>query len=248
MIPALRSRWTPDPRWALKVTVPPAIEPVSVDQVKAMMSITSNTMDATIATQITIARTLAEEFTGRAFIQQTIQLMIDRFPPGRLPWWNGTIQAPLRAFISEEPILLPRPPAINVTSVQYFDDANNLITILPSTYFVDSLTEPARIVLNRGNSWPTDVRDRAGVLITYTAGYGTSSSSVPAAIQQAIISHVNDYLDRPNANIQNESIDNASVTYSNLGTRANVSPGMNGGIRGDAISLLTPYRIIDLGL
>ena len=248
MIPALRSRWTPDPRWALKVTVPPAIEPVSVDQVKVMLGITTDTRDATIAMQITIARTLAEEFTGRAFIQQTIQLVIDRFPPGRVPWWDGTIQAPLRAFMSQEPVLLPRPPLVTLTTVQYYDESNTLRTIPSSSYYVDSITEPARIVLNPGVSWPSDVRDRAAVLITYTAGYGTNSVSVPMAIQQAIIAHVTDYLDRPNANVQTERIDNASVTYGNVSNNQGASMTFNGGLRGDAIALLTPYRIIDTGL
>ena len=246
MIPALRSRWTPDPRWAIRVTVPPAIEPVSVDQVKVMLGITTDTRDATIAMQITIARTLAEEFTGRAFIQQTIQLVIDRFPPGRVPWWDGTIQAPLRAFMSQEPVLLPRPPLVTLTTVQYYDESNTLRTIPSSSYYVDSITEPARIVLNPGVSWPSDVRDRAAVLITYTAGYGTNSVSVPMAIQQAIIAHVTDYLDRPNANVQTERIDNASVTYGN--GRADANMTFNGGLRGDAIALLSPYRIIDTGL
>lgn len=245
MIPALRSRWTPDPRWAIKITVPPTIEPVSVEQVKAAAGITTDARDALIAMQITVARTLAEEFTGRAFVQQTIQLQIDRFPPGRVPWWSGTIQAPLRAFMSEEPILLPRPPLITLATVQYYDESNTLRTIPNTSYYVDGITEPARIVLNPGQAWPSDVRDRAAVLITYTAGYGTQSVSVPAAIQQAIIAHVADYLDRPNANVQTERIDNASVTYSN-GNAASMS--MNGGLRGDAISLLLPYRIIDTGL
>jgi hypothetical protein len=245
MIPALRSRWTPDPRWAIRVTVPPAIEPVSVDQVKVMLGITTDTRDATIASQITVARVLAEEFTGRAFISQTIQLMIDRFPPGRIPWWDGTIQAPLRAFMSQEPLLLPRPPLVTLTSVQYYDESSTLRTIQSTSYYIDSIAEPARVVLNPGVSWPSDVRDRAAVLVTYNAGYGTVSSSVPMAIQQAVIAHVSDYLDRPNANVQTERIDNASVTYANA---RDASMNLNGGLRGDAIALLAPYRVIDTGL
>jgi len=246
MIPALRSRWTPDPRWAIKVTVPPGIEPISVEQVKVMLGINTDARDATIASQITIARILAEEFTGRAFIQQTIQLQIDRFPPGRIPWWDGTIQAPLRAFVTEEPIVLPRPPLVTVTTVQYYDESNTLRTIPSSSYYVDGLTEPARIVLNRGNAWPTDVRDRAAVLVTYAAGYGTASGSVPAPIQQAIVAHVSDYLDRQNLNVRSESIDNASVTYA-TGT-ATDDMNANGGLRGDAIALLSPYRVTNPGL
>jgi len=247
MIPALRTRWTVDPRWAIRVTVPPTIEPVSVNQVKAMLGITTDTKDALIAMQITIARTLAEEFTGRAFTQQTIQLQMDRFPPGRVPWWDGTVQAPLRAFATNDPILLPRPPLLTVTTVQYYDESNTLRTIDANNYYIDSITEPARIVLKPGYSWPTDIRDRAAVLITYTAGYGTTSVSVPMAIQQAIVSHVGDYLDRPNLGVQSETIDNATVTYGNArNTNADVS--FNGGLRGDAINLLTPYRIHTTGL
>jgi uncharacterized phiE125 gp8 family phage protein len=246
MIPALRSRWTPDPRWALRITVPPVIEPVSVEQVKAMLGITTDTKDAAIGMQISIARTLAEEFTGRAFVSQTIQYQIDRFPPGRIPWWDGTVQAPLRAFVTQEPLLLPRPPLVTLTSVQYYDESNTLRTIDPNSYYVDAITEPARVVLKPGVSWPSDVRDRAAVLVTYVAGYGANSSLVPLPIQQAIIAHVSEYLDRPNVNVVSESIDNASVTYG--GKNASSSMTANGGLRGDAVALLGPYRVIDTGL
>jgi hypothetical protein len=138
---------------------------------------------------------------------------------------------------------------VTVNSIQYYNLANTLTTVDPSTYYVDEFSEPARVILNLGATWPVDTRDRAAVVVTYTAGYGGSAAAVPTVVQAAIMSHVRDTIDRPNSFISAERIDNASINYGTPTTVAGTFTGnMNGGLRSDAAQILAPLRVLESGL
>jgi hypothetical protein len=63
---------------------------------------------------------------------------------------------------------------------EYFMDA--------ADYIVDDKSEPGRIVLAYGQSWPsTTLRPANGVCVTFQAGYGDSASDVPKDIWIAIL-------------------------------------------------------------
>lgn len=194
---------------------------------------------------IRTATALAEAFTNRSFITRTLQLQLDVFPTGAIPWWDGVREGSIKQFTRDAFIALPKPPAIALVSFQYYNLSNVLTTVNSSTYYLDAINEPARIILNYGTSWPADARDRAAVLITYTAGYGSTGASLPAAIIDAILIHARDQLNRPNGALKSESIDNASVTY---GGTTDGTAGLTGGLRADAAALLAPYRFIEAGL
>ena len=198
---------------------------------------------------VTQAAELAEAYTNRVFITRTFTLTLDAFPTGLIPWWDGVREGTVRAFAGDGIITLPKPPLVSVQSITFFDLTNVERTVDPSTYYVDAAAEPARVVLNYGASWPVDTRDRAAVVVNYTAGYGSTSAAVPGVVQAAILSHVRDTVERPNASIASESIDNASVSY---GTAASVagtfSGNMHGGLRADAAQILAPLRILESGL
>jgi hypothetical protein len=197
---------------------------------------------------ITQAAELAEAYTNRVFITRTFTLTLDQFPLGRVPWWDGTREGTIRAFAGDGIITIPKPPLVSVQSVQYYTLANTLQTVNASTYYIDANAEPARIVLNFGATWPTDLRDRAAVVINYTAGYGSSAASVPTAVQAAIMSHVRDVVQRPNSAVTAESIDNASVTYGGATISSSPMFGAMGGLRSDAAQILAPLRILESGL
>lgn len=111
---------------------------------------------------------------GRALIEQTWDLKLDRFP--------GTIQVPL-------------PPLQAVTSITYLDSANVLQTLSTALYQVDlGGGWPGRIKPAYGESWPATydvwnavtVRFRAG----YTAGSGSPTdygANVPQPIKHALL-------------------------------------------------------------
>ena len=73
-------------------------------------------------------------------------------------------------------------PVSSITSIVSYDLENATSTFASASYFLDDVSEPPRVVLNSGYSWPTDRRNRNSMVITFVAGYGSASSSVPADI------------------------------------------------------------------
>lgn len=111
---------------------------------------------------------LAESFTQRFFLKKTVELALDGFP-------------------SCKEILLPRPPLIQVDSIQYYNESGSLTTFSSSNYWVDERSEPGRIVLKDGFSWPGVQSGRPNsVVITYKAGYGETHESIPRDLRSAL--------------------------------------------------------------
>jgi len=153
----------------LRVITPPSVEPVSVDEVKAQARVDLADEDALIQGYIRAARETLERLLWRAFITQTLELTLDGWPEG-----------------SE--IRLPRPPLQSVTAVRYITEDGTLKTLDPALYVVDTASEPGRVVLKRGKSWPSEtLAPAAGVKVEYVAGYGDQASDVPEPIRQAIL-------------------------------------------------------------
>ena len=240
------------PRTAWKTTTPPAVEPLTLADAKAELGIpTADTsQDTRITRLITAARSMAEAYTNRAFITQTITLGMDDFPhdpAGAEPWWNGTRQA-ARATLGGNrgpaPIYLPRPPLLELLGVAYITPDGTATPLDLTTLMIDDMSEPARIMTS--NHWPA-TRGALAVTITYRAGYGSNPSDVPPVVAEAILEHVRSTLEQPDATIAAETIDNASTTYrqtTGSGAGDNL-PSI--GLRGNAQMLLTPLRVRDLG-
>ena len=246
--PIERSRYVPRASW--RVTTPPAIEPITIHELKSELGLVpAHVTDARLERLIKSARSLAESFTGRAFIRQTITLQLDSFPDRGMPWWDGVRQAPRAAFTGGAPIPLPRPPAISLTSVTWWDSSDNSDTLDLSTVELDTMSAPARIHLLTGQSWPA-ARYRAGVSIVYEAGYGDAAHDVPPEVAEAIVAHARDAIERPNASVSTERIDNVSTTYGNAPTGATAEGGgrRSGGLRGGAGTILESLRVIEVGL
>lgn len=242
MINTRTHRYTP--RSQTRIITPPETLPISVADACTELNLPTSEAPR-VERAIRAATELAEAYTNRSFITRTLQHQRDTFPTGNIPWWDGIRDGSIRSFTRDAFIPLPKPPALTLVSFQYIDISNTLRTVNPDTYYLDAMNEPARLILNYGSSWPVDARDRAAVQITYTAGYGPTSASLPTAIITAILTHARDAINRPNGAIKSESIDNASVTYGNDTTGA---ANLSGGLRGDAAALLAPYRVIEAGL
>lgn len=118
---------------------------------------------------ITAARQDCEKFQNRAYITQTWELWLDAFPA------RGCIGLPL-------------PPLASVTSIKYYDTDDTEATFSSDDYFVDTKSEPGRVCLNYGESWPsTTLRPANGVCVTFTCGYGDAGSDVPSNVKQAML-------------------------------------------------------------
>ncbi|MDD3289077.1 MAG: head-tail connector protein [Alphaproteobacteria bacterium] len=152
---------------AFTLVTAPAVEPVTLVEMKTHARIDSSAEDDLITALIVAAREWAERYTGRAFINQTWKLSLDKMPEGNF-------------------ITLSRPPLVSVSSVKVFDDSDASETWAASNYFVDVASEPGRLALRQGASWPDPARATNGVVIEYIAGYGGASSAVPGVIKTAI--------------------------------------------------------------
>lgn len=147
-------------------TVDPAVEPVSLTEVKQHSRVDLSDMDVELQRLIVGARQHVEETTGRSLITQTWEYTLDRLP---------------------ELIKLPRGPVQSVTSIEYVDLNGVTQTVDSSIYRVDTKSRRARITEAHNQSWPS-VRDVTGaVTITYVAGYGSTAESVPQPIRHAIM-------------------------------------------------------------
>ena len=80
---------------------PPAIEPVTLEELKDHLRVDSVDEDALLTGLLAAAREWCEGFQNRAYITQTLQLWLDEWPAGNA-------------------IVLPRPPLQSVASVKYY--------------------------------------------------------------------------------------------------------------------------------
>ena len=177
-------------------TVDPTVEPVTLEEAKAQCRVDNDNDDTLITSLITAARIHAEKQTNRSLIQQTWRMSLDRFP-GYQPWNLGSPFAPVvgRQFSTEyvcgrymqPPLLIPKPPLIDVSSIKYYDLTNTQVTLDPSLYIVNTDGEPATVFPVPFTWWPPTIWGRPdAVQVTYTAGYGTAEANVPENIKLAI--------------------------------------------------------------
>lgn len=158
---------------ALRLITPPAVEPVTLAEAKAHLRVDHTTDDAWIAALTSAARDDCERWTGRAFVTQTWELVIDEFP--------------------EEEIQIPLPPLQSVVSVKYDDGDGVEQTIASTEYVVDDVSEPGWVVPAIAG-WPSTFDGINAVRVQFVAGYAPGTDSpvdlalnVPASIKASIL-------------------------------------------------------------
>lgn len=162
----------------LQLITAPTAEPVTLAEARAHLKDPDVSDDPMIVAMITAARQRAEAETGRQLMSATWDLHLDAFPV-------------------EDVIVLPRPPLQSVTHVKYYDDDGVQQTLSSALYHVDTVSEPARIVLVDGQDWPDTEERPNAVTVRFVAGYqdaydvpAASATTVPAAIRQWILLQV----------------------------------------------------------
>jgi len=182
----------------LVVVTPPAVEPVSLADLKLWLRQDISDDDNLIASLGLAARRLIEQTFDRALVTQVLQATYDRFPrySSSAVWqynsdaiWQQRLpvtQLSGQWYPDRASFRLPRPPLVSVASITYYDGTTGqLLTVDPATYNLDTSTEPGRVAPSYGNIWPIVRQQLASVKITFTAGYG-SDASVPDTIKTAI--------------------------------------------------------------
>ncbi len=179
---------------ALKLTLAPTEEPVTLVQAKAHLRVEVADDDALITNLISAARVHAENVCRRAFVTQKWDLYLDAFPkytyfgvvPGSVPvdqlppGWMSMRNYAVRFRGGK--IDLPFPTLQSVESIKYFDINGTQQTLDPTLYIADLISEPGCLTPAPNTYWP-DTQSRVNaVQISYTAGYG-AAAAVPAGIK-----------------------------------------------------------------
>ena len=177
----------------LSLTAAPAGPPVGLDEVKAALRLDDGQTleDALIAGLVRTAAGSCEAFTGRALVTQTWTLFRDAWPrqPARAPLAEG-LHLGIEAAVPARFLMLPKPPLQVVVHVKTFDD-NDAETLWPAAdYFVDTASEPGRLVARGGRNFPVPVRAANGLEVRFTAGYGADPADVPEALRQGLLQMV----------------------------------------------------------
>jgi uncharacterized phiE125 gp8 family phage protein len=154
----------------IRITAP-ASYPVTVDEAKANGRIEYTAEDTLITGYIAAATAYAERYTGRVFVSQTWELVMDEFPDSEITVDLG--------------------PIVSVTSIKYLDGDGVEQTIDAADYTVDTASASGRIA--PVDSWPAAKEVLNAVRVRFVVGAG-----VPDEIKQAIIlmvEHFNEYRD-----------------------------------------------------
>ena len=171
---------------AVLVTAP-TVEPLETDEAKLHLRVTHAEEDLLITTLIRAARRIAEEYTRRALITQTWRLMLDAMPsPGIDDWWDGVRQGSVVQFMPPA-MELPRPPLASVVHIKSYDDSDVATVFASTKYFVDTQSDPGRVALRNGQTWPVPDRVTNGLEIQFTCGYGAGAVNVPEPIRQGML-------------------------------------------------------------
>ncbi len=149
----------------------PAVEPLTLDEVKGHLRVTHDLEDDLIAGLIPTAREYAErDFLHRALITQTRKMY--------LPAWEG--------------LNIDFPPLQSVDLVEYVD-LNGEKQTWSSEEFIVVKLEPATIMPTYQKLFPeisdVGIADTGGypVVISYTCGYGDTTDAVPRPIKQGML-------------------------------------------------------------
>ncbi len=154
-------------------------EPVTIVEARDHLRITWDHEDAALAQLILSARVWAEDFTHRAFMNQTFVMTLDAFA---------------------ETILLPKGKCQSISSISYIDSDGNTQNLTgptsspAGTDWLEDLShdEHGRITPPYNNTWPSARSQVAAVSVTFIAGYGDDADDVPAPLKSAILFRVAD--------------------------------------------------------
>jgi uncharacterized phiE125 gp8 family phage protein len=154
---------------ALKLITAPTVEPFAIAELKLQSDVIRTDQDTLITAYGVAAREKIENFLWRKLITQTWELHLEDFPCRQ-----GAIE-------------LPFPPLQSVTSVKYLDwSGGTLLTLDPSEYVVDAVSEPARVVPAYQRIWPVVRCQPSAVIVRFVCGYGAAATNVPESIRLGI--------------------------------------------------------------
>lgn len=197
----------------LVIVTKPAVEPVSLDDLRTQCRIVATDFDSQLTSLGIAARIKAETICRRALVTQTWDLWLDRFPTywqdwnswtGRRTWSRSSRRLSTDAY-RDITIRLEMPPVQSVTYVKYIDPATfATLSVDLTTLNMDLADEPARMAPSVGNYWPTANYQPNAVQVRFVCGYGADGTYVPETIKAAIRMMVEYWFYNPTATGEND--------------------------------------------
>jgi len=150
------------------LTIPPALEPLSLLEAKAHLKVETIIDDDLITRLIITARQQVESWIDKVLISQSWKIYLDNWPA------DGEIR-------------LPVCPIMQVDDLRTYSDEDIAAVVDPSHYYVDLAATPQRLILRGSRTWLKPGRPVNGIEIEVTAGYGLDGDSVPAPLREAML-------------------------------------------------------------
>lgn len=168
----------------VKVLVPPASEPVSTAELQNYVHLEETQDTNEIAFRkslIAAAREYCEGIQRRAFITQTLEISLSKFPVGEIALPRGNLQT--------------------VNSVKYTDYSGTEHLLSSGIdYVVSTRGVLGRISPPYGKTWPTDaLYPLDPIVIEFTCGYGDNAEDVPCRVKQAMCMLISYWYDNRSA-------------------------------------------------
>ncbi len=153
---------------ALVLANGPALEPVSLEEVKAHLRIDHTDEDVLLAALVTAGRIHLETTLGLSFLTQQWILVLDQWP-------------------AQQSVSLPLGPVQQITAITLYDEDDQASAIDSSSYALDAISQPSRVVWRASISRPRPGRAYNGIEISLTTGFGSNAVDVPQPLRQAIL-------------------------------------------------------------
>jgi uncharacterized phiE125 gp8 family phage protein len=153
----------------LTLITPPVAEPVSLLEGLIHLRLDSTDEDAYVISLIIAAREYCENYQNRAYITQTWELALPRFP--------------------RHTITIPKGKLQTIDSIAYKNAAGLEINLTPELdYTVSNRGILGRVCPSFGKSFPFELLHPLDpVVIKFTCGYGDTSEAVPARVKRAML-------------------------------------------------------------
>jgi uncharacterized phiE125 gp8 family phage protein len=160
-------------RTTLKLKTGPSVFPVTTQQAKLYLGIdeSNNDFNSLIIKLLDGAIKRVEEATNRKLITQT--------------WYQYEYDWPMNCDYIE----LRYNPVQSITAVSYkIYQSGSYTTLSSSIYELDETSEPARLWLNDGQTWPSSaLSDIKPIQIEFVCGYGDNEEDIDGDLIVAIM-------------------------------------------------------------
>jgi hypothetical protein len=170
----------------------PSELPITLTSLKSHLRVTHTADDDYLTELISVATDVVQRYLNRRLVSQDVRMWMD-FIPGTgneyTLYGAGTAQIPVRyanigMFRWFE---LFGTPVTDFDKMEYITNAGATVEFPADQYIVDRTDPdmPARIILQRGTVWPTDLQVAHSLSCTYSLGYA-DAAAIPPSLKHGV--------------------------------------------------------------